>query len=129
MFEELEKVRVYKISVELGDSVWREVVKWDNFCKITIGRQLVDAADSISANIAESFGRYHQKDVVNFLYISRGSLYETKSWLEKARERKLISDAGSKVLLKLLDDLAPQLNSYIAYKKKRKAGFPNHPAT
>lgn len=129
MFEELEKVRVCKISVELGDAVWREVVKWDNFCKITIGKQLVDAADSISANIAESFGRYHQKDVVNFLYFSRGSLYETKSWLEKAQERKLISDAGSQVFLKFLDDLAPQLNSYIAYKKKRRAGFSNHPAT
>ena len=119
MFEELENLRVYRIAVELADQIWNVVIKWDHFAKITLGRQLVDAGDSISANIAESFGRYHKKDVINFLYFSRGSLYETKSWLEKAQKRELISNSDFKHIFQLLEGLAPQLNSYINSKKQR----------
>ena len=51
----------------------------------TIGKQLVRSADSIAANISEGFGRYHFKDSKRFYYISRGSLFETKTWLEKSK--------------------------------------------
>jgi len=40
------------------------MVKWDYFAKKTVGEQFIDAVDSISANIAEGFGRYHKKDKI-----------------------------------------------------------------
>ncbi|MBA4411197.1 MAG: four helix bundle protein [Bacteroidota bacterium] len=43
----------------------------------TIGAQFIEAADSISANIAEGFGRYHKKDKIKFYYYSRGSTFES----------------------------------------------------
>jgi four helix bundle protein len=52
----------------------------------------VKAVDSVTANISEGFGRYHFKDAKNFYYYSCGSLYETKTWLIKVHNRKLISD-------------------------------------
>ncbi|MBW2171114.1 MAG: four helix bundle protein [Deltaproteobacteria bacterium] len=58
--------------------------------KATIGKQLVRAADSISANLAEGHGRYHFNDRLNFCYYARGSLEETKSWISKATRRGLM---------------------------------------
>ena len=85
----LTDLRVYSLSSEIGDIIWAIVEKWDYFQKDTIGKQFVKSADSISANIAEGFGRYHFKENKNFLYYSRGSAYETIDWLSKARRRKL----------------------------------------
>lgn len=44
--------------------------------------QIRRAALSISANIAEAFGRYHINDKINFYYFSRGSIAETQSHFE-----------------------------------------------
>lgn len=52
-----ENLQVYKLSEELADAIWTIVVKWDSFAKDTVGRQIVKAADSIGANIAEGTGR------------------------------------------------------------------------
>ena len=40
-----EKLRVYKLAEQLADRIWKIVVKWDYFPKITIGKQIVTAAD------------------------------------------------------------------------------------
>jgi four helix bundle protein len=53
-FEELE---VYKLSERLADEVWAAVSSWDRFARDTAGKQIVRAADSIGANIAEGTGR------------------------------------------------------------------------
>jgi len=67
------------------------VDRWNYFQKDTVGKQLVRSADSIAANLSEGFGRYHYKETKNFSYYSRGSLFETKTWLRKANNRKMIS--------------------------------------
>lgn len=54
----LDDLEIYQLSLSLGDAVWNMVVLWAHFEKRTIGTQLVKAADSISANIAEGYGRF-----------------------------------------------------------------------
>jgi four helix bundle protein len=54
-----ETLRVYRAAERLSDAVWRIVGKWSGLAKDTLGQQLVRAADSIGANIAEGDGRYH----------------------------------------------------------------------
>jgi four helix bundle protein len=88
----LEELNGYKLSMEMAERIWEIVLKWDYFQKDTMGKQLVRAADSIAANLSEGFGRYHYKENVNFSYYSRGSLFETKTWLTKAHNRNLIPD-------------------------------------
>ena len=78
-----------------------------------MGKQLMRAIDSVAANLSEGFGRYHFKDVKNFGYYSRGSLYEAKTWLTKANNRALIKDDDYEDLIKEINNLGVKLNNYI----------------
>lgn len=62
----LNDIECYKIAFHLSNYVWEVVIKWEWFAKKTMGSQYVEAVDSISANIAEGFGRHFKKDKVNF---------------------------------------------------------------
>ena len=86
----LNDVESYKISFHLSNHVWNEVLNWSRFAQNTIGEQFVTAADSVSANLAEGFGRYGKKDKIRFCRISHASVMECLDWNEKARVRKLI---------------------------------------
>lgn len=105
----LEDLRVYQLSMNLSDSVWQIVTKWDFFAKDT----LVKSADSVSANLSEGFGRYFYKEEKQFCYYARGSLFETKTWLTKALKRGLISNNDFLNFEKEINDLGIKLNNYI----------------
>lgn len=107
-----EDLRVLKIAEEITDSIWKRVVQWDDFAKDVVGKQLARAADSIGANIAESFGRFHFGEKLQFLYYARGSLFETKYWLNRVRERGLMKNEEVQIYALQLTDLAKQLNTF-----------------
>ncbi|MEA3500321.1 MAG: four helix bundle protein [Candidatus Marinimicrobia bacterium] len=109
----LEELKVYQESMEISELIWQIVIDWNYFARDTIGKQLVRAIDSVSANISEGFGRYHYKENKNFCYYSRGSLYESKTWIIKAFNRDLISKKSSDSLLRSLDKIGVKLNNYI----------------
>lgn len=109
----LEDLKVYQISMDLAHEVHDLVGQWDNFYKYSTAQQLLNAADSISANISEGFGRFHFKDHKNFLYFSRGSLFETKTWLTKAYRRNLIAEEKFIELIEKYNSLGIRLNNYI----------------
>jgi len=91
------------------------VHEWDYFAKDTVGKQIVKAADSISANIAEGYGRFHYKENKNFCYFSRGSIIETKGWLKKSKTRKLLSEEQFNLLFEKLQTIHLKLNAYIKF--------------
>jgi len=110
---DIDDLRVYQQAMQLAEKVWDIVMKWDAFAKYSIGKQYTEAADSIGANISEGFGRFHFKDSKNFLYYSRGSLYETRTWTIKAHNRNLITDKEYEELKTEIHDLSVKLNNYI----------------
>jgi four helix bundle protein len=55
-------------------------------------QQIEASSTSIAMNIAEGKGRFSKKEFVQYLYIARGSLYETMTLLEILRRKKWISD-------------------------------------
>ena len=81
----------YRLAASLADRVHSEAIEWPKFELWTVGAQLVRAADSIGANIAEGMGRDSRADQRRFFLIARGSLYETEHWLERAAARGLIT--------------------------------------
>ncbi len=114
-FLKLNDIEAYKISFHLSNNVWDLVLKWDHFAKKTVGAQFVNAVDSISANIAEGFGRHFKKDKVNFYRYSRGSVKECLDWNEKAKFRKLITDEEYNFIYKELGKLPLLINYLIKY--------------
>ena len=113
-FEELE---VLKTAEGLADSIWKLVVQWDDFAKDVLGKQMARAVDSIGANIAESFGRFHYGEKLQFLYFARGSLFESKYWLNRAASRNLIPVTQSQIFAHQFTELARQLNGFAAHLK------------
>lgn len=111
----LEDLEVYNLSEVISDQIWNIVSTWDYFAKDTIGKQLCRAADSISANIAEGYGRYHFKENKNFCYYSRGSILEVKSFLRKSKNRNLIPEDCYSELYNELQTIHLKLNAYIKY--------------
>ena len=109
----LEELKVYQLAMDIGERVWVVVCKWDYFAKDTVGKQLVKSVDSIAANLSEGYGRFHYKENKQFCYYSRGSLYETKTWLKKAHVRGLIIDDDFQFLQSDLETIAYMLNNYI----------------
>ncbi len=77
---------------------------------------------SISANIAEGYGRFYFQDNVRFCYLARGSFEETLSHLVFAFEAKFIPDAIYKQFESEGEEIDKMLNGYITYLKKSKQG-------
>lgn len=111
----IEKLEVYFESETFSDEIWDIVIPWDSFRKETIGKQLVRAADSISANIAEGYGRYYYKESKQFYYYARGSIQETKSWLSKCLRRNLIEKDAASRLIERAGVILFKLNAYIKF--------------
>ncbi len=109
----LNDIPPYKRSFHLSNYVWNIVIKWDVFAKKTIGAQFVDAVDSIPANIAEGFGRYHKKDKIHFYRYSAGSTKECFDWNEKSKVRQLITDEEYQHIFNELSELPKEINTLI----------------
>jgi four helix bundle protein len=108
-----KKLDVYRMSERLADQIWTMSLSWDPFAKDTVGKQLVRAADSIGANIAEAVGRGSFQDNRRFVRVARGSLNETMHWLRRAYKRDLLSKEQASSIRPLMDELAPRLNAYL----------------
>jgi four helix bundle protein len=108
-----ENLRVYQLSEEISDLIWEMVVKWKRLAQDTVGKQLIKAADSIGANIAEGTGRGSYADNRRFARIARGSLFEVKHWLRRAYRRDLLSENEVSKLQNLINELTPKLSAYI----------------
>jgi four helix bundle protein len=116
---QLNDVTAYKNAFHLSNFVWSVVIHWDSFSKDTIGKQFVRAVDSISANIAEGFGRYGIKDKIKFYLYARASAKESLDWNEKAKIRQLIDDEAYQKIFKVLNELNPQINAQINITKQK----------
>ena len=126
-----ENLRIYKLSEELADQLWKIVVRWDILARETVGKQLVRAGDSVGANIAEGSGRGADPEIRRFLRMARGSLYETQHWLRRAYRRRLLNEKQVNALLPLVKELTPKLNAYLRSigsleKRRRSSVVPNN---
>ncbi|MDP3297580.1 MAG: four helix bundle protein [Thermodesulfovibrionia bacterium] len=75
--------------------------------------QIRRAALSISANIAEAYGRNHTADKVNFYYFARGSITETQSHLDYGRRTEYLEKKIAEELDRRLSELYNDLNKVI----------------
>lgn len=119
---DLKDLEVYKESLEIGNIAWEMYEKLDWQVKKIWGDQFIRSIDSIGANIAEGYGRFHYLDRIRFYYNARASLLEAIHWLRLAHQRVLAEEERCERLAKKLKELNHSLNSYISsvYKTKDK---------
>ena len=110
---QFDKLQVYQLAEELSDHAWNIVRGWKPIARDTVGKQLIRAADSVGANIAEGCGRGTFRDNRRFVQIARGSLNETRHWLRRAFKRELLTAEQVALIKPILDSLPKRLNAYL----------------
>jgi len=91
---------IYKISSSFPDNE-----------KFGLTSQMRRASVSIPSNIAEGWGRLSRKSYIQFLRISRGSLFELETQILITKELNYISD--SEIIENLITKISKMLNSII----------------
>ena len=129
MATELEDLRILKTAETIADAIWKQVSQWDEFARDVVGKQIARAADSVGANIAESFGRFNYGEKLQFLYYSRGSLFETKYWLNRCLARGLMQADEVNDYTDRLTEVARQLNVFASSLKSQRSSNKNQPKT
>jgi four helix bundle protein len=115
----LDKISAYNKSFQFSNEVWEIVIKWDYFAKDTVGKQLVRSADSVSANIAEGFGRYGKTDKIRFYRIGLGSLEETEDWINKSSVRNLFPDEVTLKMIETISEIRKEIFHLIKYTNEK----------
>lgn len=116
---QLNDIVAYKRSFLLSNYVWNIIISWKRFELDTVGKQFVRSVDSISANIAEGFGRFSKKDKVNFYRYGYGSIKESLDWNEKSKVRKLISQEEYVYILNELLALQKEIHHLIRFTNEK----------
>jgi len=118
-FMKLSDVEAYRIAFRLSNYVWDLVITWESFSKNHVGGQFVDAVDSISANIAEGWGRYGKKDKIKHYRIASGEVMECLDWNQKSKVRRLLNSNEYNFILSELKKLPKSINSLISFTNEK----------
>lgn len=119
----LKRLQVWVRAKDFALAVYKRVLPlFPNEEKWNLNQQLRRSSLSISANIAEGYGRFYYQDNVRFCYYARGSLEETLSHLIFAFEADFIPEELYKELEREGEEIDKMLNGYIGYLKKSKKG-------
>lgn len=115
-FKELE---VWKKAIKFADLVIGLVEKLETDRKhFRLIEQLEAASASVAMNIAEGKGRYSKKEFVQFLYIARGSLYETITLLAIFEKRGWCDPGNTAEITAIATDIGKMINGLINSIKK-----------
>ena len=107
-----EDLIVWQEAQQLAVLVYKTTQLFPQDERFGITCQIRRAVASVSANIAEGFGRQTQKDKVHFIVIAYGSLLETKNFLYLAQKLGYITDDDLQRLLKQSVSCQKLINAY-----------------
>lgn len=122
MRKNFKNLEVWKVAHELVIQVYNSNIKFPSNEKYGIESQLKRAVVSVPANIAEGYKRQQDKELINFLSISQGSLSEVEYYLILIKELGYIDkDTYAQMMLKV-EKVDRMLESFI-YKIKKNTGL------
>jgi four helix bundle protein len=118
-FEDLE---CYKLALRVVVGVQEMVRHQPPEEKFDLAAQIRRSSKSVTANIAEGYGRYHYLDSLYKYSIARGELNETLSHVINANVLGYIDQAMFAALYALIRETEQTLNGYMAYVQRQRAG-------
>ncbi len=110
----VQDLEIYNLANKLTIDIYKITSGFPKEERFGIVDQLRRASSSIGANIAESFGRYHRKDKVNFLYHARGSLIECQHFCLLSYKLHFLKSDELEDLKKQIRNLGVKINNYIS---------------
>ena len=113
-FEDLE---IWKEARDMRNQISKLVKVFPKEEKYRLSDQLIRASRSVTANLAEGYGRFHYKENIQFCRQARGSLFELIDHLTVALDEKYINTDEFNSLRAKCYNLIKKLNSYIKYLK------------
>jgi four helix bundle protein len=116
---ELDDLEIYQLSRQISQECWFIYQRLDWQTKKITANQWIEAVDSVGANMAEGFGRFHYLDKNKFNYNARGSLIEAIHWTELLHQRCHINQTEFGSLRLKLSQLLRKLNAYIFVTKQQ----------
>jgi len=108
-----ENLEVWKKSIDFVIKVYRITNTFPVEEKFGLVNQLRRASVSVAVNIAEGAARQTNKEFVNFLYITRGSLSEIETELVISRKLGFLSDQDFEMLALEIDAISRMLSGLI----------------
>lgn len=106
-----KKLIVWQKAMKLSKEVYGLARQFPSEERYALADQLRRAVASVPSNIAEGNGRSSNKDYAHFLAIARGSLYETITQLELAKEIGYITDYDQ--VVPLAEEISRMLTSML----------------
>ncbi len=88
---------------------------WPSEERFRLTDQIIRSSRKTTANIAEGYGRFREKDNVRFCRIARASLYETQDHLDTACAEGIISEVVMNEHMELIEGAIRTVNAYIKY--------------
>jgi len=119
MYKSFEEMPVWQKAMDLAVRIFEITEQLPRKEDYGLTSQVRRSALSISANIAESFGREHTLNKLNFYYNSRGSLAETKSHLIYGKRTKYFSSEEFNELNEQIDGIWKETNKIITTLKRK----------
>ena len=113
-----EKLEVYKKALLFVKGIFEVTKDFPSELRFSLTSQIIRAAISICANIAEGSGRLSKNESRNFYNIAKGSVYEVVSLLDIALMQNYISQDKYDLLYSYSEEIAKMLNGLIKYNEK-----------
>jgi four helix bundle protein len=114
-----ESLPIFQIAHEFVLEVYKTSKLFPVDERFGLTSQIRRSVSSIPTNIVEGNARGHKKEIVEFLYIAKGSLEETKYHLLLSRDLEYISPETYEALTQYADLVGKQLNGLINYWKNK----------
>ena len=115
---------VWKAARELRREVYKLAVTFPDFEKFGLASQIRRAATSVTANVAEGFGRFGYQENAQFCRQARGSLYELRDHLITCMDEGYLKEGEAKRLGAMTQRVAQLLNGYLRATLALKQGDP-----
>jgi four helix bundle protein len=113
-FIPLQELEVYRMTRRLSSMAWVIYQRLAFQQRKVWGDQMLESVDSVGANVAEGYARFHFSEKARFYYISRASLSEgVDHWIDLGFERGVVFDQEFEQINKIKSDVHVRLNNMI----------------